>query len=46
MVSHVLQGEVSKDFFEGEDASIEAAVNAISYFLREPVSLSNCSEVM
>jgi hypothetical protein len=30
---------------QGEDASIEAAVMAISNCLREPVSPNNCSEV-
>jgi len=30
---------------QGEDASIEAAVMAISNCLREPVGPNNCSEV-
>jgi len=30
---------------QGEDASIEAAVTAISSCLREPVGPNNCSEV-
>lgn len=34
-----------QSLLQGEDASIEAAVNAISYCLREPVGPSNCSEV-
>ncbi|KAJ3679898.1 hypothetical protein LUZ60_016176 [Juncus effusus] len=31
---------------KGEDASIEAAVKAISYCLKEPVGPNNCSEVL
>ncbi|XP_021863277.1 thylakoid lumenal 15.0 kDa protein 2, chloroplastic [Spinacia oleracea] len=44
-----LAGKYGNIFYwkeKGEDASIEAAVNAISYCLREPVGPSNCSEVM
>uniref|UniRef100_A0A803N4P2 TPM domain-containing protein n=1 Tax=Chenopodium quinoa TaxID=63459 RepID=A0A803N4P2_CHEQI len=43
-----LAGKYGNIFYwkeQGEDASIEAAVNAISYCLREPVGPSNCSEV-
>lgn len=43
--------EFSRNYFilfiakQGEDASIEAAVMAISSCLREPVGANNCSEV-
>ncbi|XP_057549340.1 thylakoid lumenal 15.0 kDa protein 2, chloroplastic [Amaranthus tricolor] len=43
-----LAGKYGNIFYwkeKGEDASIEAAVNAIAYCLREPVGPSNCSEI-
>ncbi|KAL2933262.1 Thylakoid lumenal 15.0 kDa protein 2 chloroplastic [Bienertia sinuspersici] len=43
-----LAGKYGNMFYwkeKGEEASIEAAVNAIAYCLREPVGPSNCSEV-
>ncbi|GMH09828.1 hypothetical protein Nepgr_011669 [Nepenthes gracilis] len=43
-----LKGKYGNMFYwkeKGEDASIEAAVNAIAYCLREPVGPSNCLEV-
>ncbi|GAB4856656.1 hypothetical protein Ancab_014570 [Ancistrocladus abbreviatus] len=43
-----LAGKYGNIFYwkdKGEDASIEAAVNAISFCLREPVGSNNCSEV-
>ncbi|KMT06237.1 hypothetical protein BVRB_7g161650 [Beta vulgaris subsp. vulgaris] len=43
-----LAGKYGNIFYwkeKGEDASIEAAVNAITYCLKEPVGPSNCSEV-
>ncbi|KAK8934360.1 hypothetical protein KSP39_PZI014641 [Platanthera zijinensis] len=43
-----LAGKYGNIFYwkeKGEDASVEAAVNAISTCLREPVGRNNCSEV-
>ncbi|KAK9733366.1 hypothetical protein RND81_04G062800 [Saponaria officinalis] len=43
-----LAGKYGNIFYwkeKGEDASVEAAVNAISYCLREPIGPTNCSEV-
>lgn len=43
-----LAGKYGNMFYwkeKGEDTSIEAAVNAISYCLREPVGPTNCAEV-
>ncbi|GAB2264077.1 hypothetical protein Droror1_Dr00026211 [Drosera rotundifolia] len=43
-----VEGKYGNVFYwkeKGEDASIEATVNAISYCLREPVGYNNCSEV-
>nr|CAB3486513.1 unnamed protein product [Digitaria exilis] len=41
-----LYGLAIKDFWQGEDASIEAAVTAISRCLRDPTGTNNCSEVL
>lgn len=47
----VVQGFVENEYciffwlIQGEDASIEAAIMAISNCLREPVGPNNCSEV-
>ncbi|KAL9235908.1 hypothetical protein vseg_010633 [Gypsophila vaccaria] len=43
-----LAGKYGNIFYwkeKGEDASVEAAVNAISYCLREPIGPTTCSEV-
>ncbi|XP_074268837.1 thylakoid lumenal 15.0 kDa protein 2, chloroplastic [Silene latifolia] len=43
-----LAGKYGNIFYwkeKGEDASVEAAVNAISYCLKEPIGPNNCSEV-
>lgn len=47
---HAKYADIMNDVFfsllgQGEDASIEAAVMAISNCLREPVGPNNCSEV-